>query len=83
MPPEFDEAAFALEKNMISDLVQTKFGFHIIKVVDKKPAGITPYDEVRDFISKFLQEGITQKKFPLHIKELKKKAEIEILLNGS
>lgn len=83
MPPEFDEAAFALEKNMISDLVQTKFGFHIIKVVDKKPAGITPYDDVRDFITKFLQEGLTQKNFPLHIEELKKKAKINILLNGS
>ena len=83
MPPEFDEAAFALEKNMISDLVQTKFGFHIIKVVDKKPEGITPYDDVKDFITKFLQGSIAQKKLPLHIEELKKKAKIEILLNGS
>ncbi len=83
MPPEFDEAAFALEKNMISDLVQTKFGFHIIKVVDKKPAGITPYDDVRDFISKFLQEDIVRKKFPLHIAKLKKKAKIKILLSES
>ena len=83
MPPEFDEAAFALEKNMISELVETKHGFHIIKVVDKKPAGITPYDDVKDFIGKFLQERIAQKKFPLHIKELKKKAKIVISLNGS
>jgi hypothetical protein len=38
---------------------------------------------MRDFIGKFLQEGLVQKKLALHIEELKKKAQIEILLNGS
>ena len=83
MPPEFDEVAFVLEKDRISEVVQTKFGFHIIKVIDKKPGGIAPYNEVRDFIGKFLQERLTQKKLASHIEELKKKARIEILLNGS
>jgi peptidyl-prolyl cis-trans isomerase C len=83
MPLEFDEVAFTLEKNKISDVVQTKFGYHIILVVDKKPGGISNYDEVRDFIKKFLQEGLTKKKLASHMQELRGKAQIEVLLNES
>ena len=47
MVPEFDEAAFAAQPGVIPTLVKTGFGFHIIKVVDKK-AGVTrTLDQVR------------------------------------
>jgi peptidyl-prolyl cis-trans isomerase C len=83
MPSEFDEVAFSLEKGKVSEVVQTRHGYHIIQVLDKKPEGIAPYNEVKNFIGKFLQERLAQKKLASHIEELKKKAKIEILLNGS
>ena len=83
MPPEFDSAAFAMKKDDLSEVIQTKFGFHIIKVFDKKPAGFTPYDEVRNFIKKYLQEEVSRKKLISHTEELQRKAKIEVFLNES
>ena len=47
MVAEFEQAAFAMKAGEISDLVKTAFGFHIIKVVDNKPATTRPLAEVR------------------------------------
>ena len=51
MVPEFEQAAFSMEPGQISDLVKTQYGFHIIKVVDKKPAETRSLDEVRTQIT--------------------------------
>jgi peptidyl-prolyl cis-trans isomerase D len=48
--PEFQNAAFTLEKGKISDPVKTQYGFHIIKVLDKETAHTKPFDEVKDSI---------------------------------
>jgi len=46
--PEFEKAAFSLNKGQVSDLVQTVYGFHIIKVLDKETAHTRPFDEIKD-----------------------------------
>lgn len=47
MVPEFDAAAFGMEVGQISDPVKTQFGYHIIKLTDKKAGTTRPIDEVR------------------------------------
>jgi peptidyl-prolyl cis-trans isomerase D len=47
MVPEFDQAVFAMQPGTISDLVKTQYGYHIIKLVDKKNATTRPLTEVR------------------------------------
>jgi peptidyl-prolyl cis-trans isomerase D len=50
MVREFETAAFALQPGELSDVVKTQFGFHIIRLEERKPAGIRTYDEASDEI---------------------------------
>ena len=50
MVPEFENVAFTLPPGQVSDLVKSQFGFHIIKVIDKRPGATTPLDQVRSQI---------------------------------
>ncbi len=58
MMPSFDEAAFKLKRGEISDLVRTRFGYHIIKVEDIKEARTQTLEEVRDPIVEALTMNV-------------------------
>jgi len=47
MVPEFDKVAFAMQPGQVSDVVKSQFGFHIIKVTEKKPATTKSLEEVK------------------------------------
>jgi peptidyl-prolyl cis-trans isomerase C len=54
LDPQFEEAAFALPIGVLSGIVETRYGCHLIFVEDKQPAGIQPFDEVLTEIREFL-----------------------------
>jgi peptidyl-prolyl cis-trans isomerase C len=80
MPEEFERVAFAMEVDGVSEAVKTRFGYHLIRVFDKRPAGIAPFEEVREFIEKFLRQQEAEKMLAAHIAELRDDAEIEKFL---
>jgi peptidyl-prolyl cis-trans isomerase C len=55
MVPEFAEVAFKLDKGQLSDPVKTQFGWHIIKVEDKRSKPVPDFDKVKDQIEAFVQ----------------------------
>jgi len=62
MVPEFDKAAFALKSGDMSDIVNTEFGYHIIKVDEKENARVKPFDEVKAQLSaEVKKQRITEK----------------------
>ncbi|MCU7920252.1 MAG: peptidylprolyl isomerase [Candidatus Thiodiazotropha sp. (ex Epidulcina cf. delphinae)] len=80
MPPLYDEIAFSQKIGELSEVIETEHGFHIVEVVDRKPAGIVPYDEIKGFIGKYLNNRHAKKKMTAHVSGLKEKAKVEIYL---
>ena len=80
MVPPFDQAAFSLKPNEISDVVTTQFGYHIIKVVDRKPGGTVPLEEVAENLKSMLTERKRQETAQAFIAQIKQKSKIEVLI---
>ncbi len=76
----FDEAAFTQAPGTISDLVETQFGFHIIKVVEKRAARTVPLEEVKPKLDEFLLNQNRQRETQVFVAGLKAKGKVEILL---
>ena len=79
MVPEFEQAAFSLDKDEISAPVKTQFGYHIIKVTDKKQEGIKSFEESRQQIYQMLLGMKQNKVYVDKIQELKGKYEVKIV----
>jgi peptidyl-prolyl cis-trans isomerase C len=80
VPPQFESAAFSLHVGKVSDPVLTVFGYHVIKLLEKIPPGMVPFEKVQDRIRMRLQREVVQKKLPDFIAQLRKEAGVEVLL---
>lgn len=76
----FEETAFTLPAGQASDLVETQFGFHIIKVAEKQVGRAIPLDEVRAQVEQYLQGQSRERETQVFIDSLKAKGKVEILV---
>lgn len=91
MVPEFELAAFSLKTNQISDLVTTKYGYHIIKLLERSPARKEPYagldtktiltkgDGQKALVREVLADEARQKLLPGYLAKLRTDADVQVL----
>jgi len=76
--PEIEEVVYALELEELSEVVKTDFGFHILKITEKKPETVKALEEVKEDIIQTLLPVKQKEAFENLLEELKGKVEIEI-----
>lgn len=75
---EFEEAAFGAAENSITGPVKTVYGYHVLQVLEKRPAGLPPFEEVRGKIAADLREAAQRETFENLVDGLKKRAKIRL-----
>ena len=78
--PAFDEAVSKLKAGEVSDVVDTSYGYHIIKLDETKPAEQATFDEMKEAIQKHLFLEQAKLKVEKFVQKLRKNATIENLL---
>ena len=79
MVPAFEKAAFELKVGQVSDIVETQFGYHIIKLTDRKDAVVKTFEQAKDDIIKMLAQKKQGELVKEYIDSLKAKANIAYL----
>jgi peptidyl-prolyl cis-trans isomerase C len=78
MVAPFDSVAFALRPGQLSDVIQTQFGYHVIKLEESRMGAGQPYDQIKEQIRQFLAQQETQQYFRKELDSLKAKANVKI-----
>jgi peptidyl-prolyl cis-trans isomerase C len=80
MVAAFEEAAFALQPGQTSEVVRTQFGYHIVKVEERKAGRSLAFDEARGQVKEDLTREQTYERYQQYVAGLRNKAKVEVLI---
>jgi len=80
MAPEFERVSFALQVNQISRVVETQFGYHVIRMVQRIPQKVKPFIELQKEIRKHLADQEASVRLPAYYKRLREGAGVKVTL---
>jgi len=78
MVPAFEAAAFSLKPGELSGIVETEYGYHIIKVEERKEASLEPYEAIKDKVKEQALQEIRKAKVTAFVEKALKEAKVEI-----
>jgi parvulin-like peptidyl-prolyl isomerase len=82
MVKPFEDAAFAATPGTVSSVIESPFGYHILLVTERKPAGKQSLEEAKPSIRQFLHQLAKQKAFQKYAEELRAKTAIETYMTA-
>lgn len=78
--PELESAAFGLQKGEVSEVIESSNGLHLLKVEDRREAGLRTLEQVRVEIEPLLRSQLAQERYKRWMEELRKRSRVRIFL---